>query len=386
EEVVDTCVECGMCEPVCPSRLLTTTPRQRIVLLREVARQPPGSPLARAILDDYSYDGEQTCAADGSCVHACPVGIDTGKMIKQLRARESKQGGERLARHYAAAERVARAGLRAGGPIATRTKRGRGLPEAARRLPDTERQGAAAVYMPACINRIFGNPRGSGRDLSLPQAIVVASARAELPVWIPPDAPGHCCGTPWHSKGLFEGHKWMATHTAEALWRWSDEAKLPVLIDASSCANGLIAELPGSLEEPWRERLTSVEVIDSTQWAQRLLERLEVSRKLGSIAIHPTCSAKHLGLNHSLRRVAARLSEEVVVPPSAGCCGFAGDRGFLHPELTDAATAEEAAEIRGRRFDAHVSSNRTCEIGMERATGRSYESIFFVLEQLSREQ
>ena len=36
------CVECGFCEPVCPSRNLTTTPRQRIVVRREMARQPPG--------------------------------------------------------------------------------------------------------------------------------------------------------------------------------------------------------------------------------------------------------------------------------------------------------------------------------------------------------
>ena len=41
------CVECGFCEPVCPSRHLTTTPRQRIVIRREMARQPAGSPVLR---------------------------------------------------------------------------------------------------------------------------------------------------------------------------------------------------------------------------------------------------------------------------------------------------------------------------------------------------
>ena len=40
EESATTCVECGFCEPVCPSRNLTTTPRQRIVLRREMVRQP----------------------------------------------------------------------------------------------------------------------------------------------------------------------------------------------------------------------------------------------------------------------------------------------------------------------------------------------------------
>src|SRR3954454_18678702 len=42
EEVPTSCVECGFCEPVCPSRNLTTTPRQRIVIRREMARQPEG--------------------------------------------------------------------------------------------------------------------------------------------------------------------------------------------------------------------------------------------------------------------------------------------------------------------------------------------------------
>jgi D-lactate dehydrogenase len=388
DESVDTCVECGICEPACPSRLLSTTPRQRIVLLREVARQPPGSALSKAILDDYEYDGEQTCAADGSCAHACPLGIDTGKMIKVRRAREEdgieRRGGMRRARHWSRFEQAARAALRFGGPLAARTRRGAATPKPAPRLPATGREGAAAVYMPACINRIFGNPRGSERDLSLPEAIVTASARAGMPVWIPGDVAGHCCGTPWHSKGEPEGHRWMSAHTAEALWRWSEEGGLPVVVDAGSCTNGILAEMPGSLEEDWAGRLARIEVIDSVAWAQRLLDRLEVPRKLGAVALHPTCSSRHIGVDHALRRLAGNLADEVFIPPSAGCCGFAGDRGFLYPELTDAATREQAAEVRVRSFDAHLSANRTCEIGMERATGRSYESFFFALEELTR--
>src|SRR5205807_10518990 len=70
EESVTKCIECGFCEPVCPSQNVTTTPRQRIVLRREMARQPPRSPVLNALNEQYNYDAIETCAADGSCMHA----------------------------------------------------------------------------------------------------------------------------------------------------------------------------------------------------------------------------------------------------------------------------------------------------------------------------
>jgi D-lactate dehydrogenase len=136
EESATTCVECGFCEPVCPSRDLTTTPRQRIVLRREMARQPAGSPVQRALLEEYDYDALETCAADGSCQLACPVGIDTGKMVKELREQRHGEQAERAAlvtaKRWKAVEKASRAALRLGGPLLRRTRRGRGLPGAAR--------------------------------------------------------------------------------------------------------------------------------------------------------------------------------------------------------------------------------------------------------------
>ncbi len=135
EESATTCVECGFCEPVCPSRNLTTTPRQRIVLRREMARQPAGSPLLKALLKEYEYDSMETCAADGSCQLACPVGIDTGKLVKELRTERHTERAEGVAlaaaKRWGGVEKASRAALRAGGPLARLTKRGKGLPGAA---------------------------------------------------------------------------------------------------------------------------------------------------------------------------------------------------------------------------------------------------------------
>jgi D-lactate dehydrogenase len=406
EEVATTCVECGFCEPVCPSRHLTTTPRQRIVIRREMSRQPSGSPVQRALLAQYEYDGIQTCAADGTCQIACPLGIDTGKLVKGFRDREhtarAQHQAAKLARGFRRLEGMARGGLRTGvvaGPVmrawssATRALVSDELaptwprnmpPPAPARLPATTREGAAAVYMPACVNRIFGPPPGDAGGLHLPEAMVALSARARQPVWIPDDVAGHCCSVPWTSKGYSEGAALMANRTVEALWRWSAAGKLPIVIDASSCALGLASEVSDSLSDQNRERHGKLQIVDSVAWAERLLPKLRIGEKLGSVTVHPTCSTRHLGLERTLREVAGEIADQVHQPTRATCCGMAGDRGLLHPELTASATAEEAAELSGRSYDAYLCSNRTCEIGLQQATGAAYESLLIPLERISR--
>jgi len=403
EDSATTCVECGFCEPVCPSRDLTVTPRQRIVLRREMARQPAGSPVQRALIDEYEYDGLQTCAADGICKLACPLGIDTGSMVKELRAREHTERAEKIAlgvaKRWATVEKGARAGLRAGGvvgdrPAALAAKAVRSVvsaelvpswPEnmpspAPAALPATARDGAAAVYLPACINRIFGAAQDDPQGRHLPAALVEVSARAGKPLWIPPDVGGVCCGTPWSSKGYQEGHAHMVASTAAAIDRWTDGGRLPLVIDATSCTLGLYEDVLPIIEEDRRPVL-----LDSIAWAHdELLPALDVRRTVGRVAVHPPCSSRHLGLAAKLEAVARSLADEVDVPASATCCGFAGDRGMLHPELPAAAIAPEAAELALTHHDASVCSNRTCEIGLQQSTGDAFASFVFLLEEATR--
>ncbi len=93
---------------------------------------------------------------------------------------------------------------------------------------------------------------------------------------------------------------------------------------------------------------------------------------------------EHLDDVGQLRTVAEACAEEVVIPDDAACCGFAGDRGMLHKELTASATAKEAAEVNTREYDTYLCANRMCEIGMDRATGRSYYSALMELERATR--
>jgi D-lactate dehydrogenase len=91
-----------------------------------------------------------------------------------------------------------------------------------------------------------------------------------------------------------------------------------------------------------------------------------------------------MSITGQLVDIAQACSEEVTVPQHVGCCAFAGDRGFLHPELTAAATKDEAAELAPEPKDGYYSSSRTCEIGMTRATGKLYRSYLHLLDHASR--
>lgn len=412
ESEVDRCIECGYCEPVCPSREITTTPRQRIVIRREMLRQPDDSPVTKALLQEYQYDAIGTCAGDGSCELACPLGINTGTLMKQFRHMGHTPVEEhvmrKLAEHWGAIERAGRLAIKVNdmsarvlGPLPAKalTSLSRkvvsdefvptvppNMPlSAGGRFPATRKEGAAAVYFPACLNRIFGNAADSHSQMSLAEAMIAVSSRAGLTVWIPEDIAGNCCATVWHSKGYEEAARFMANRLLENLWRWSDEGRLPIVCDASSCTFGMTSEIADHLTPENLARHGRMVILDSVAWAHdHLLPQLTVTKKVGSAVIHPVCATHHLGLVKKIQALAAALAEEAVTPIYSTCCAFAGDRGMLHPELTASATAQEAEEIAGRLFDAYLASNRPCELGLNLATGKDYRSILFLLEEATR--
>jgi D-lactate dehydrogenase len=386
EDEIDRCIECGFCESKCPSRDLTLTPRQRIVIRREQARRTAAGDMAgvEALRDGLDYAMQDTCATDGMCATACPVGIDTGKLVKRLRAEGhgavALAASRMAATAFSGVETLARAALML--PSAFRD-----LPGPAASLPDTGPQaGADAVYFPSCVTRVLGpSPGGGTRPLA--QAILEVASRAGLRVFIPKDVAGTCCGMPFSSKGFEEAHAIAANRAIERCWRWSDAGRLPVVVDASPCAYSF-ATCRDGLTEANRKRFDAMRIEDAIQWAHdTLLPTLPIHRRVSRVAAHPVCSVVKLGLVAKLTATLRACAEEVVVPIEAGCCGFAGDRGFTTPELTEAATRPEALELAaGMPCEFHVSSSRTCEIGMSRATGRSYVSFWDVLEAASREE
>jgi D-lactate dehydrogenase len=166
----------------------------------------------------------------------------------------------------------------------------------------------------------------------------------------------------------------MKERVAASLRRATRNGALPVVCDAASCTEGLELLL-GAAEE------SGIRVVDAVAFVdEAVLPYLPAGTKAPSLTLHPTCSSTRIGVNPALLRVAAAAANDVVVPDDWGCCAFAGDRGMLHPELTASATAPEAAEVRAGTATAHASLNRTCELGMTRATGQPYRHVLQVLD------
>ncbi|MFZ3262692.1 MAG: FAD-binding and (Fe-S)-binding domain-containing protein [Terriglobales bacterium] len=412
EPEIDKCIECGYCEPRCPSRDLTLTPRQRIVVRREMARQQElgGSELLANLDRDFPYMALDTCAVDGLCATTCPVSIDTGKLVKRFRALRNSPFAKRVAKftvdHFTQVESLIRLSLGAGhfgqriiglGGMqaitgALRKMIGPNMPlwtaemphPTKGGLPRTDRSRAQAVYFPACISRTMGRLPGESSEMSLMQATVALAERAGIPVWIPEDVVENCCGTPYSSKGLEESRDVMLNRAIENMWNWSGEGKLPIMMDTSPCTYGLV-HAREFLSPTNQQRFDRLTIVDSIEFVHdKMLPQLKVNHPETSVALHPVCSVVKMGLTGKLEAIARKCSGEAFVPASLGCCAFAGDRGFMFPELTASATASEAAEIKAHKHSGYYSSSRTCEVGMTRATGEVCRSYMYLLEKATR--
>lgn len=409
---VDKCIECGFCESKCPSRRLTLTPRQRIVVQREVSRLKAlglDSPELASTMDDFMYAGIETCAADGLCATACPVGINTGDFVKRLRAESitNERPALWIAEHFAVAEKAIGWSVRLGHAaekvigassvksisVAAEKVTGRAFPKWNSSIPSPASTAllklhsslASArkefIYFPSCISRQLGVPDSS---MALSEALIRIAQRAAISLWVSPDVAGICCGMPFASKGYSGAYKATLHKTLLKFWDWSEEGKYPVVIDTTSCTHTLRTcsdDLSGEDRELWKR----LKILDGIEFLHDyVLPQLDIHPLEEDVILHPNCSARKLGLDSRLMGIAQRCVRTATVPLNLGCCAFAGDRGLLYPELTASATEKEAAEVNSRKYDGYYSSNIPCEIGMSEATGHVYRSIVYLVEKASR--
>ena len=415
EEVVDRCIECGFCETWCPSKDLTMTPRRRISAWREIQTLQKGDftdrETARILLKDYHFESVDTCAVDGLCALGCPVKIDVGDLTRHFRRESSGLLGRRIAwwtvRYFSFVVEMIRLGLNVATPIARLIgservasaslrlhKLSRGLIPVWHKYMPTGGMGLPVigvrnhdgheevVYFVSCLNRGMNKTPGETQKLSTAQAFIELLREARIHPIFPSHIEDLCCGTPYSSKGYDKAYKLMAETTVRSLWKTSRQGKLSIVVDTSPCTYKM-QHYDSVLEGEYLEQWQALKIIDLVEYLHdSVLPKLELTKALDRVVLHPTCSTRKMGLEGKMKDIACACAQETIVPEDVGCCGFAGDRGFLVPELTESATQNEAREVKSLdKVDGHYSTSRTCEMGMSNTTDETYSSLVHLVHQ-----
>jgi D-lactate dehydrogenase len=400
--LIDKCIECGFCEVNCVSNGFTLSSRQRIVIQREITRLKitnENPERLRNLMQDFDYSGDKTCAGDGLCATSCPVDINVGKYIHYLReenVRNNKTAqflGNWTATHFDTigtsvktvlwAADTARSimGKAAMGSFTKGLRMASGkmiplwtpdLPKPAKMVneqPNTENP-LKVVYFPSCLNQMMGTSHDDSDQTPVVQKMISFLNKAGYEVIFPKKMEKMCCGTIWESKGMHEIADKKSSELEMELLRVSENGKFPVLCDQSPCLLRM------------RNKMESLDLYEPVQFIDKfLLDKLDFHPTDESITVHATCSTIKMDLKPTLVKIAKMCSTNVLVPTEVGCCGFAGDKGFTHPELNEHGLRKLKPQVDQVKAKVGYSNSRTCEIGLSTNSGIPYKSIVYLVDK-----
>lgn len=394
---VDKCIECGFCEVNCLSCGFTLSSRQRIVAQREIThlRQTGQDPARLARLEQqYLYDGLYTCAADGLCATSCPMNINTGDLTHDLKnqimaknAMANKVGqfvadhldgartGLKVLLHAAtfaqnvigdeAVNTVGKAFSRIGVPLWTSA-----MPRPRKqRVFSTFKSEKKVVYFPSCLNQTMGYS-AHGTKADLVDTVVQFLNKAGWEVIFPDGLEKQCCGQIWESKGMPEIADAKSAQLEDVLLKASQNGTYPIIFDQSPCLNRML------------HFVTKIQPLELMAFVHDyVMEDLDFHQTDEPVSVHLTCSTRKMGLNDKLITLAQKCSTQVLIPEEVGCCGFAGDKGFTHPELNAYALRKLKPQIQAKGVVRGFSNSRTCEIGLTTNSGIPYQSLIYLVNE-----
>jgi len=328
----------------------------------------------------------------------CPLGIDTGSFIKELRFDQHSLLADAVAAwvadHFSATVGAMRALLAAGhmaqaylgyAPFAAITRLGRRvfgrlvpewnswipLPASPIRPETVSGTAKPVVYFPSCVSRIFGVSNFSEKETQT-QVIERLFKRAGFRAVYPPRLKHLCCGMAFASKGFFSAAQQKTDELTSTLDSVSQGG--PIVLDTSPCAARL---------RTYASQKPELRIYDLSQFlVEKIVPQINIRKTSRPIAVHVPCSLKGSQEDQRLLQLARLCAENVHTSESAPCCGFAGDRGFTYPELAASALVRIGNDLPPGCLEGY-SSSRTCELGVSIHSGITFRSIAYLLDEVS---
>ena len=398
---VNKCIECGFCEVNCVTCGYSLSSRQRIVIQRELARlRETGEDNERLkrLESQFKSLGNATCAGDGLCSTSCPMKINVGDMIHDLREEALPKGsfgykiGDFAANKLSLVKGVLRPVLTAasvaqsiignkGVKVVGETLHKAGIPLWAPAMPTGHydcpstkvAQEKKVVYFPSCLNQTMGHSHVDPEKKDLVNKMVEFLEKVGYEVIYPKGMQNLCCGMIWESKGMPEIANRKTRELEDALWEASEQGKYPVLCDQSPCLHRM------------RDHIKKMHLYEPVEFIHDLVApSLEFTPIDEAVTVHITCTMRHMGLGEKVIALAKMCSRNVIVPEEVGCCGFAGDKGFTHPDMNKYALRKLRPQLEKAGVKRGFSNSRTCEIGLTTNSGVPYQSIVYLVDECAK--
>ena len=376
---LNACVQCGLCLPACPTFRLTgretASPRGRIQAMKAVHN---------GVLElDGPFQGViDFCLGCRACEPVCPGMVPYGRALEGTRAEIAAQRptfGHRLRSFLLGTVIGSRRSLRLGtGTLrmaqATRAtslapSRYRRLSEGMRPLgrrpkPTLGHQGGSGAsgsiaLLAGCIQDEWFRPVNHAAI----ELLEMAGYRVEVP-------PGQtCCGALAAHDGKSEAARALATRNMPFFSGYDQ-----VVVTSAGCS-AHVREY-GHWAEDGDEigaRTADVTVAVARAIEAGLLPSLSGSS--GPIAIQDPCHLRHAQrVTAEPRRILEAGGYEVVeIDPAGMCCGAAGLYTVLQPEASQELGNRKAAQIRSTGVSRVASANPGCEMQLRSSLGGDHE-------------
>ena len=358
DDQLATCVACGLCLPHCPTFRVTgdetRSPRGRIAAMRLVhAGQAEPGPAFAEIID--------TCVQCRGCEPVCPSGVPFGVLMEGTRTTLARETAylprrRRWALRALAHPRLLRLGatvVGVGQRLHLVPSRRLGLPRLPIRRGRRRRSGDDVLLFTGCVMDVVQRPVHDAA-----QRLIERTGAGVRPTG--DDAP--CCGALSAHAGDHDEAVRRAEQVVEALAGTAE-----VVVDSAGCG-AMLQDYGRLLGTPEAEAF-SRRVVDVHTWLAARLDRLPPpTRRHGPIAVQDPCHLRHVQRGHEAVRVLLAPYADVVELDDEGlCCGAGGAYSFSQPELSRAVRDRKLASIRRAGAPVVASANPGCALHLAAA-------------------